>query len=161
MHYVSSFCVCLSLGRWTNVTEDALVPSLCTAGTNMTSKVTYLCCSLRISLQYYDILTPPCFCTSCAMFSWSWHCVECRSDGTGRTGTYILIDMVLNRMAKGEVSFFLSVRLCLYWGCLAVDSVSPQLNWVLHPHRREGDRYRRNVGACAGSETWHGSHQGC
>ena len=23
--------------------------------------------------------------------------------GTGRTGTYILIDMVLNRMAKGEV----------------------------------------------------------
>lgn len=26
------------------------------------------------------------------------------SDGTGRTGTYILIDMVLNRMAKGELS---------------------------------------------------------
>lgn len=25
----------------------------------------------------------------------------CCSDGTGRTGTYILIDMVLNRMAKG------------------------------------------------------------
>lgn len=25
------------------------------------------------------------------------------SDGTGRTGTYILIDMVLNRMAKGTV----------------------------------------------------------
>lgn len=25
------------------------------------------------------------------------------SDGTGRTGTYILIDMVLNRMAKGDV----------------------------------------------------------
>ncbi len=24
------------------------------------------------------------------------------SDGTGRTGTYILIDMVLNRMAKGQ-----------------------------------------------------------
>lgn len=24
------------------------------------------------------------------------------SNGTGRTGTYILIDMVLNRMAKGE-----------------------------------------------------------
>lgn len=27
--------------------------------------------------------------------------VICCSDGTGRTGTYILIDMVLNRMAKG------------------------------------------------------------
>lgn len=24
------------------------------------------------------------------------------SDGTGRTGTYMLIDMVLNRMAKGK-----------------------------------------------------------
>ncbi|XP_028297441.1 receptor-type tyrosine-protein phosphatase-like N, partial [Gouania willdenowi] len=27
--------------------------------------------------------------------------LDFRSDGTGRTGTYILIDMVLNRMAKG------------------------------------------------------------
>lgn len=27
---------------------------------------------------------------------------SCFSDGAGRTGTYILIDMVLNRMAKGE-----------------------------------------------------------
>lgn len=29
------------------------------------------------------------------------HCLY--SNGTGRTGTYILIDMVLNRMAKGEL----------------------------------------------------------
>lgn len=31
-------------------------------------------------------------------------CCCFHSDGTGRTGTYILIDMVLNRMAKGEIS---------------------------------------------------------
>lgn len=32
---------------------------------------------------------------------WLFLCFH--SDGTGRTGTYILIDMVLNRMAKGAV----------------------------------------------------------
>lgn len=31
----------------------------------------------------------------------SVHLYFCNSDGAGRTGTYCLIDMVLNRMAKG------------------------------------------------------------
>lgn len=31
-----------------------------------------------------------------------FHVCPSHSDGTGRTGTYILIDMVLNRMAKGK-----------------------------------------------------------
>lgn len=36
------------------------------------------------------------------------------SDGTGRTGTYILIDMVLNRMAKGDFSACIDLKsLCL------------------------------------------------
>lgn len=35
------------------------------------------------------------------------------SDGAGRTGTYILIDMVLNRMAKGNDQWLLFRFLCL------------------------------------------------
>lgn len=34
----------------------------------------------------------------------SLHTCDPDSDGTSRTGAYILIDMVLNRMAKGELS---------------------------------------------------------
>lgn len=55
-------------------------------------------------------------------------CVECCSDGTGRTGTYILIDMVLNRMAKGEVSLYafviglLSISQCFAWAELGAPS---------------------------------------
>lgn len=45
--------------------------------------------------------------------------VSC-SDGAGRTGTYILVDMVLNRMAKGRHG----AALILPWmgGCRAVCS---------------------------------------
>lgn len=47
------------------------------------------------------------------------------SDGTSRTGTYILIDMVLNRMAKGKHPVSLSSRLIscthrILIGCLSV-----------------------------------------
>ncbi len=47
------------------------------------------------------------------------------SDGTGRTGTYILIDMVLNRMAKGKhlvslSSRFMSCTRRILIGCLSV-----------------------------------------
>nr|XP_009917238.1 PREDICTED: receptor-type tyrosine-protein phosphatase N2-like [Haliaeetus albicilla] len=42
--------------------------------------------------------------------------VHC-SDGAGRSGTYILIDMVLNKMAKGEnrkACYFLGTERCAY-----------------------------------------------
>lgn len=47
------------------------------------------------------------------------------SDGTGRSGTYILIDMVLNRMAKGKhlvslSSRFISCTCHMLIGCLSV-----------------------------------------
>ncbi len=44
------------------------------------------------------------------------------SDGTGRSGTYILIDMVLNRMAKGKRLVSLSSRFisCMLIGRLSV-----------------------------------------
>lgn len=116
---------------------------------------------VRLLVNFLTILLHPnglFFCTSCAFFSWSWHCVECCSDGTGRTGTYILIDMVLNRMAKGDVSLFLV--------CVCTEVVMQftvfRLNWtkVFHPHRCERDWHCCNAGACPGSEAWHGSHQG-
>lgn len=69
-------------GRWINATEDAPAPSSSTAG-----KLSPLQTLQQASAQQIN-----------------WGSEICsRSDGTGRTGTYILIDMVLNRMAKGEV----------------------------------------------------------
>lgn len=54
------------------------------------------------------------------------------SDGTARTGTYILIDMVLNRMAKGELlkrsvaSPIISSRGCCRY-CVLSRSAAPEL----------------------------------
>lgn len=48
------------------------------------------------------------------------------SDGAGRSGTYILIDMVLNKMAKGEnrkACYFLSTEIC---ACVAMTTVGEQ-----------------------------------
>ena len=39
--------------------------------------------------------------------------VDCCSDGMGRTGTYCLIDMVLNRMSKGKFAIISSKILCV------------------------------------------------
>lgn len=44
------------------------------------------------------------------------------SDGTGRTGTYILIDMVLNRMAKGDFCAHIGVKLLPLLKCVHVVS---------------------------------------
>lgn len=57
-------------------------------------------------MHLYHIIIPLCMVLQCELcthldLNGGMYCFLC-SDGTGRTGTYILIDMVLNRMAKGE-----------------------------------------------------------
>ena len=42
-----------------------------------------------------------------------WSIDYCCSDGMGRTGTYCLIDMVLNRMSKGKFAIMSSKILCV------------------------------------------------
>lgn len=53
------------------------------------------------------------------------------SDGAGRSGTYILIDMVLNKMAKGEnrkACYFLGTERCACvamttWGAIFTENL--------------------------------------
>lgn len=53
------------------------------------------------------------------------------SDGAGRSGTYILIDMVLNKMAKGEnqkACYFLCTERCACvamatWGAIFTENL--------------------------------------
>lgn len=47
-----------------------------------------------------------------------------RSDGAGRSGTYILIDMVLNRMAKGNDQWLPFRSFCLRWS-VALATLKP------------------------------------
>lgn len=79
------FFLSCSSERWINATGVVPAQSLFTAGKEMHVWYESDFSSLSPHLQQ------TCFCSS-------------RSDGTSRTGTYILIDMVLNRMAKGEDS---------------------------------------------------------
>lgn len=67
------------------------------------------------------------------------------SDGTGRTGTYILIDMVLNRMAKGDAAAAADV-VKKKKICSASSSSVFHLFDVLF-YRSERDRHRRHPGA--------------
>lgn len=79
------------------------------------------------------------------------------SDGAGRTGTYILIDMVLNRMAKGNDQWllfrFLRLKCCPgngkasrffcrgSWGC-----IRGWLLWVLERQRRGRTKRKQGKG---------------
>lgn len=64
------------------------------------------------------------------MFALCWTC----SDGTGRTGTYILIDMVLNRMAKGD-TFICPLRFFQTFSCPSYRWTKPSI-CVLQAWRR-------------------------
>lgn len=59
-------------------------------------------CSLQVTKYEPDYLSGGGKCTPALKIDLFFF--SSRSDGTSRTGTYILIDMVLNRMAKGEGS---------------------------------------------------------
>lgn len=85
--------------------------------------------------------------------------VSC-SDGAGRTGTYILVDMVLNRMAKGRCRAAQLVP-CLQGGGGVCSAHRHPLN-AFFPlcSRGEGDRHSCYTGAHPRPATRHGADQG-
>lgn len=80
------------------------------------------------------------------------------SDGAGRSGTYILIDMVLNRMAKGNDQWLPFHSFCLCWS-VALATLKPLifhrgswgcirgwLLWGLERRRRQRQTWRELLG---------------
>lgn len=56
-------------------------------------------CHINLTVQllgYVCLLRP-------LRYDYYWTTLCCFSDGVGRTGTYSLIDLVLNRMSKGKI----------------------------------------------------------